>query len=212
MNPGPVLVVVGRVDHYPVAFLLQPVHPDVIDDGAIGCKQVAVLRVADAQQRDVVSCDGVQEQVNVLAAEFEQSHVAHVEQAGIPADRKVLFHHRRILHRHLITGERHDLGAHAAMHVVQVGTLEGSFRLPPLEPGQRLEVTIDLRFRPRAVTMADPIRLIVGPADCALGEFFRLRRALRPRIRELMRQPADDHRARRLHEVIIEIDRHVAVG
>jgi len=89
------------------------------------------------------------------------------------------------------------------MHVVQVGTLEGSFRLPPLEPGQRLEVTIDLRFRPRAVTMADPIGLVVSPADGAPGEVFGLWRPLGPLIRKLMRQPADDHRAGRLHEVII---------
>jgi len=120
IDPRPILVIVGRVDHHPVAILRQTVDPDIVDHAAVRREQEAVLRVTVFDERDIVRRDGVQEQVDVFAIEFEQAHVADVEQPGARPDGKVLLAEAAVFDRHFPPGERN--------HVPAVGAVPGRER------------------------------------------------------------------------------------
>ncbi|MPN51727.1 hypothetical protein SDC9_199376 [bioreactor metagenome] len=58
-------------------------------------------------------------------AHGDLAHVGHVEQAGGGAGVQVFLHHAgRVLHRHLVAGERHHAGAERQVQRVKRGFLE----------------------------------------------------------------------------------------
>ena len=61
IQPGPVFVIVGSVDHHQVFFFAAVVHQGVIDHIGIGIEELGVAGFAHRQRSDIVAANAVQE-------------------------------------------------------------------------------------------------------------------------------------------------------
>jgi hypothetical protein len=141
------------------------------------------------EQRDVVRGDGVQEQVDVVATELEQAHVADVKEASRLADGQVLLQYRAVADRHLPAGKGRHLGRSAGVNVVQRRLLQRGFGYS----SQVKEAGLLIAGRIGAGLLADPVGLVKGPAPFL--KVGRIRRAGFPVLGQLVRQATDDDRA-----------------
>ena len=137
-QPGPVLVVVGGVDHHEEFVHGPPVNQRVVDDIGIRVEQVRIERLARPQRADRVGAEAVQEGGRIRTLHLVDAHVRNVEQAGGLAGGQVLFHYRRIPDRHFPAGERDHFCAKRFMDFIERGLAQRRFGLMPFEIGQCL--------------------------------------------------------------------------
>ena len=98
-KPAQVLFAVGGVDNHEEA-LLAVVDDEVVDDAALLVEQQVVLRLAEADLRQVIG-DEVLEELERVTRDPEPAHVGDVEQPGHVANGEVLVADRGVLLRHL---------------------------------------------------------------------------------------------------------------
>jgi hypothetical protein len=83
------------------------------------------MRLAVGQRLHVIGRDVVDKVHALVAVDDELAHVRHVEQSARLANGFVLDRDAAgIVDRHLVAGERNDLGAERLMDVVQRGALK----------------------------------------------------------------------------------------
>jgi hypothetical protein len=127
LEPGQVLLVVRRVrdrEEAAPAFV-EAVGEEVVEDAAVGLAQDRVLRAVRGDLGDVVGEDPLQEGLGVLARGADLAHVGDVEEAGLGADGHVLLADALVLHGHLPSRERDQLGTERGVAVVQGRTAKG---------------------------------------------------------------------------------------
>ena len=119
-----ILVAIAGVDdqHEMVG---KAVHEQVIDNGAVGAQQRAVLHLPHGQRGHIVAGDAVHEADGVGPLHEHLAHVRHVEHAAGFAH-GLVFHGDAggVLHRHFVAGEGHDLGAEGNVDIVERRALE----------------------------------------------------------------------------------------
>ncbi len=94
-------------------------HQVVLDPAVVvGENRIALAAFRQADHVD--RHQAFQRLGGALAAQHHLAHVADVEQPGGLARVQMFLHHaQRVLHRHVVTGERHHLRAQRAMHRLQ---------------------------------------------------------------------------------------------
>ena len=110
---------VGRVRDRQEAIRVETVGEEVVDDPAVVPAQHAVLGAADAELRDVVGEDPLEEVQRAGPGRLDLTHMGHVEDARRAAYREVLLDHAGVLHRHLPAGEVDQASAGRAMGLEQ---------------------------------------------------------------------------------------------
>ncbi len=137
IEPGPVLVGVGRVHHHQVEIVAAPVDHQVVDDPAVLIEEVSVKALAGLEPAGIVGQHQVQELGGVGAADLEHAHVGHVKEAGCLADGVVLVEDAGVPHRHLPPGKGDHLARVGLVPLVEGRAPELGVRvLIPLENGQ----------------------------------------------------------------------------
>ena len=136
VQPRPVLVRVGGVDHDLVDIFAPVIDQQIVDHPAVGVQQIAVEALAGGIPAHVIGAHQVEELGRVRAAGFEDAHVCHVEEPGGLADRVVLVEHAGVPDGHVPAGKRDDLAGVRPVPLVKGCALErGARRLFPLELG-----------------------------------------------------------------------------
>ena len=134
-----VLFLAAGVDHQhqrAVAFGAgRPRHHQVVENAAVVGEELGIALLAGFEVEDVrrqQRLDRTRRRRVIGAVQPAQAHVADVEEAGLLARPQVLLEHaERILHGHVVAGERHHLGAGR-----DVGVMEGS--APEWRTGSRI--------------------------------------------------------------------------
>ncbi len=132
VEPSPVFVLVGGVDHQQEQVSAAPINYQVVNRFAIGIQQKSITGLAVAQPVGIVGDDGIQESDGVRPRQLKAAHVAHVEQAGGLAHGSVLLAHAAIPNGHLPTGKGHDIAAQRFVRLEKCGPFERHvFQLGP---------------------------------------------------------------------------------
>ncbi len=130
-NPGEVLVRVGGVHHEQVAVVGVLVDEHVVHEAALGGEEAAVLDLVQGQLGGVVAGEELDQVQGLGALDPDLSHVAHVEESGLRADRHVLVDDRGVLHGHVPPAEVHHLRPQRAVFRVEGGFLQVVHGPPP---------------------------------------------------------------------------------
>ena len=137
VQPGPIFVIIGGIDHHQVVFFGAAVDQRVVDHVGIGIKELRVAGFAHRQGGDIVAADAVEEGGRLRAFGLIDAHVGNVEQTGCLAGGQVFFDHGGVPDRHFPTGKGHHLGAQGDVGVIEGGAAQGRlFRFGPGEFGQ----------------------------------------------------------------------------
>ena len=94
------------------------VDDEVVDDAALLVEQQVVLRLAEAELRQVIG-DEVLEELERVTCDPEPAHVGHVEQPGHVANGEVFVADRCVLLRHLPAAEIDHAAAEGEVAVVE---------------------------------------------------------------------------------------------
>ncbi len=101
--------------------MLRPeaVHEQVVDEGAGGCEQARVLRLANLQLCGIVARDALHRVECVVAGNLDLPHVTDIEQSGTLAHGHVFGGDAGVFDRHIPAAERNHPGAEGAMAGVE---------------------------------------------------------------------------------------------
>ena len=130
LHMGDVLVLAGGVDDDEEMIPAVGDH-QVIENAAIVAGKEAVALAAGLKAEDVDRHELLEGERRILRRSGRRgddhlSHVGDVKETGRGARMQVFLHHaERILHRHVVAGERHHPGAERQMQRMQRGVLEG---------------------------------------------------------------------------------------
>ncbi|MCY1177360.1 hypothetical protein D9M73_176650 [compost metagenome] len=119
---GQVLVLAGGVDHQEQLVLGQAGDHQVVEDAAVLVGEQCIALHAHRQIEDVHRHQAFQGARGVLTPQEDLAHVGYVEQAGLLAGVQVFLEHaQRVLHRHVVAGERHHARTQFQVQGVQWG-------------------------------------------------------------------------------------------
>ena len=121
LQPRPVLVDVGRIDHQEVPRFSAAVHQEVVHDASVGVWEAGILHLTGDQFGDVVAGDVLQKSQGVRSFHGEFAHVGNVKEASGLAHGMVLLHQSGVLDGHFVARKRNHFGAHSAMYVGKGG-------------------------------------------------------------------------------------------
>jgi hypothetical protein len=106
-----VLILARGVDHQEQLVVTQVGDHQVVEDAAVVGEHRVALH-AHRQVDDVHRHQGFQGLGGIGAGQANLAHVRDIEQPGLLTGVLVFFHHaERVLHRHVVAGERHHAGA-----------------------------------------------------------------------------------------------------
>ena len=116
---GDVLRLAGGVDHQ-VEVVAGVDHHQVVENAARLVGEDGVALPAFGEAHDIRRHQGLQRLGGRRAAQQQLPHVGDVEEAGGRAGMLVLLlDAQRVLHRHLVAGEGHQLGAELDVQIVE---------------------------------------------------------------------------------------------
>jgi len=97
----------------------------VVKDAALGIGELGVAHPPDVQAGDVAGHQALQHLGGASTGDAGLAHMRDIEQTGRGA-RVLVFaeHAQRILHRHVVAGERHHLGTEVPVQGGERGGLE----------------------------------------------------------------------------------------
>ncbi len=126
-EPRKVLVVIGRIGHRQVVVGGKAVGEQVVQDPAALVAQQRILGAAHGEGVDVVGQQALEQVARAGAAGLDLAHVGDVEDAGGAPYGEVLGADAlRVLHRHLPSGEGHELRPGRLVTVEKGGASEGA--------------------------------------------------------------------------------------
>ena len=135
IEPGPVFVVVGGVDHHQIDFFGPAVNQQVVNDFGIGGQEMGIKRLTHAQRSNIVAAHAVEESRRVRPFGLIHTHVCGVENPGGFTHGHVFFHHRAVTHRHLPPGKRHHAPAQFDVQIIERGAAHRAFFFFPYKFG-----------------------------------------------------------------------------
>ena len=128
VDPGEVFILGAGVDDQQIVVGAEAVDEDVVDEGARGCEQRGVVRLAIFELRGVVHGDVLDGGERAGAAELDFAHVADVEEADAGAHGHVLGNKAAagawVFDRHVPAAEVDHFGFEGAMRGVECGFFE----------------------------------------------------------------------------------------
>ena len=125
LDPKEVLLDVGGVHHEKIVVsgkLL--VDKKIIHRPPVRVEHHSVQHLTRNHRTDVVGEYVVDKLLRIRAAHEDLTHVRHVEHTHIVADRQMLLGDRRVLDRHVESGERTHFGSESQVTVMQTGNFE----------------------------------------------------------------------------------------
>ena len=136
LQPVPVLLRIGGIDHQEVFRLFETVEVGVVDRSAGFIGQDSVLSLPRLHGKGIIGQGILQEGQGALPGDPEPSHVGDVKEAAGPARGEVLLHNSRfVVQGHLPTPEINHVGPMTLVPGIQSGffRFRGHFRLPRLK-------------------------------------------------------------------------------
>ncbi|MNV78274.1 hypothetical protein D3C71_1717560 [compost metagenome] len=122
LQEGQVLVLAGGVDHQEQRVVAQVGDHQVVEDAALLIGEHGIALHAHRQVDDVHRHQAFQGLGRIAAAQDDLAHVRHVEQPRLLTGVQVFLEHaERVLHRHVVAGERHHACAQFQVQGVQRG-------------------------------------------------------------------------------------------
>ena len=122
LQVGQVLVLAGGVDHQEQRVVAQVGDHQVVEDAALLIGEHGIALHAHRQVDDIHRHQAFQGLGGIAAAQGDLAHVRDIEQAGLLAGVQVFLEHaQRVLHRHVIAGERHHARTQFQVQGVQWG-------------------------------------------------------------------------------------------
>ncbi len=107
----------------------RPRHHQVVDDAAVLVEQLGIALLAGPKPANVGGHECLQRRRRgrvIRPGQKRLPHVRDIEQAGLRARVQMLLQDaQRVLHGHLVAGERHHLGAERHVQLVERGALQG---------------------------------------------------------------------------------------
>ncbi|MNJ49373.1 hypothetical protein D3C77_445970 [compost metagenome] len=120
-----VLVLAGGVDHQEQFVVAQVGNHQVIEDATVFIGEHRVALHAHGQIDDVHRYQGFQGLGGAGTQKADLAHVRDIEQPGLFTGMQVFLHDpKRVLHRHVVAGERHHARAQFKVQGVQRGLLQ----------------------------------------------------------------------------------------
>ena len=127
-DPIEVLLDIRGVDDGQIARIAHTRDDQIVDETSFGRCEGRVMRSSHRETRHVVGSQSLQELKSSRAFEKELAHVAHVEQPGGVANRKMLGHDGAVVHRHLPAGEIHQSCVELSMYGIKRRSLRRGAR------------------------------------------------------------------------------------
>lgn len=120
-----VLLFAGGVDHQEQGVVTQVGDHQVVEDAALRVGEHGIALHAHRQVDDIDRYQRLQGAGGIVAAQDDLAHVRDIEQAGLLAGVQVLLEHaQRVLHGHVVAGERHHARAQFQVQGVQRGLVQ----------------------------------------------------------------------------------------
>ncbi len=157
----------ARVPHDPAVVLLdvrgvhaqeqrvvgEAVDGDVVHHAAVFVAEQAVAHAAGLQRRDRAADEPLDARHRARPREMDLAHVRDVEEARGVAHRGVFLEDRRVLHRHVEAGERHDARTERAVGFVE--------RRAPVCAHRALATPVRVRYA--SSVLRSSIVIVIGP-------------------------------------------------
>jgi len=134
IQPSPILVIIGCVDHHQVGIGAAAVNQGVINHVGIWIKEVCIAGFSDIQGIDIICTDTVEEGGCIGTFRLVHAHVGNIKQASCLPGRQVLLGDRCVPNRHFPSSKRDDFCPHGFMDFIEGSAAQGFWFL--LLPGK----------------------------------------------------------------------------